>query len=307
MFYGGQVRRETTLYVEEPCKSALQRVHGMPFDWSLNPYVGCAHRCTFCYVRAFERRADRPSDDRYGRTVKVKTNVVGVLRGELSRRSWQREPVCLGTATDPYQPCEGRYRLTRGCLEALSEHRTPVSITTRGPLVIRDIDVLVTMSRRVDVGICVSLPSVDEDVVRRTEPGTAPPHQRLRAVTRLVTAGIRAGILMAPILPGISDSEASISAVVRAARAAGATFVGAAMLNLRPGTREHFIAALEQDWPELVGLYSRLFERGAYLPSAVSTPALERVAVQRRIAGIADRRTEQPSPPLQPLQLALRV
>src|SRR5205085_5962898 len=107
-------------YREEPCKSALNRVRGMPFDWSLNPYMGCVHQCTFCYVRAFERRADRPYDDRYGESVRVKVNVVDVLRRELARRSWRREPVAIGAATDPYQPAEGRYRLTRGCLEALA-------------------------------------------------------------------------------------------------------------------------------------------------------------------------------------------
>src|SRR6202795_761881 len=127
----------TAEYREEPCRSALNRVSGMPFGWSLNPYMGCAHRCTFCYVRAFERRADRPSDDRYGQVVRVKTNVAQVLALELARPSWRRELVSLGAATDPYQPAEGRYRLTRGCLTALSSARTPLSLITRGPMVVR--------------------------------------------------------------------------------------------------------------------------------------------------------------------------
>src|SRR5256714_5606463 len=116
---------------EEPCRSALNRVEGMPFKWSLNPYMGCAHRCAFCYVRAFERRADRPSDDRYGRSLRVKTNVAEVLRAEVSRRSWKREAVAIGAATDPYQPAEGRYRLTRSCLEVLGHASTPFSIVSR--------------------------------------------------------------------------------------------------------------------------------------------------------------------------------
>src|SRR5207249_2680101 len=129
-------------YREEPCRSALNRVSGMDFNWSLNPYMGCAHRCTFCYVRAFERRADRPSDDRYGWSLRVKINVADVLRAELMRTSWRREEVVVGAATDPYQPAEGRYRLTRACIVALSESRTPFGIITRGPLAVRDIPVL---------------------------------------------------------------------------------------------------------------------------------------------------------------------
>ncbi|HXG16702.1 MAG TPA: hypothetical protein VNK50_10660, partial [Calidithermus sp.] len=129
-------------YREEPCRSALNRVHGMPFRWSLNPYMGCAHRCTFCYVRAFERRADRPAGEDYGRSVRVKVNVVEVLRRELARPSWRREVVAVGAATDPYQPAEGRYRLTRGCLAALAAARTPFGLITRSPMIVRDIDVL---------------------------------------------------------------------------------------------------------------------------------------------------------------------
>lgn len=150
MFYHPPMRAE---YLEEPCRSALNRVTGMGFRWSLNPYMGCAHRCAFCYVRGFERRADRPSDGRYGSNVRVKINVADVLRTELSRRSWRRESVAVGAATDPYQPAEGRYRLTRACLIALGEYRTPIDLITRGPLIVRDIDVLGEAARRVSVRV----------------------------------------------------------------------------------------------------------------------------------------------------------
>src|SRR5690242_17217473 len=125
-------------YREEPARTALNRVQGMMFNWSLNPYMGCAHRCTFCYVRAFERRADRPSDDRYGEAIRVKVNIAQVLAVELARPSWSREEVVIGAATDPYQPAEGRYRLTRDCIRLLGVHRTPIGIITRGPLIVRD-------------------------------------------------------------------------------------------------------------------------------------------------------------------------
>jgi len=164
----------------------------MSFNWSLNPYMGCAHRCTFCYVRGFEHRADRPADDRYGTSVRVKVNIAQVLAQELSRPSWTREEVVIGAATDPYQPAEGHYRLTRECIRQLSTHRTPFCIITRGPLIIRDLDVLSAAAHRVAVSVNVSVPTLDEKLWRTTEPGAAPPRQRLRAVRMLREAGIRA-------------------------------------------------------------------------------------------------------------------
>src|SRR5260221_13721612 len=134
-----EARKTSVEYVEQPCKSALNAVRGMPFKWSLNPYMGCEHRCTFCYVRAFERRADRPSDDRYGRTIRVKTNIAAVLRQELARRSWAFETIVIGAATDPYQPAEGPYRLTPSCLQAPAGHANPAGLITPRPTIRRDI------------------------------------------------------------------------------------------------------------------------------------------------------------------------
>src|SRR5438093_1261122 len=195
----------------------------MDFNWSLNPYMGCAHRCAFCYVRAFERRADRPGDDRYGESIRVKVNVAEVLREELARPSWRREFVAVGAATDPYQPIEARYRLTRACIQELGASRTPFGIITRGPLIVRDVDVLQHAARRARVSVHVSVPTLDPEVCRTMEPGAPPPRQRLRAVRRLVDAGIDAGVALAPLLPGISDRPEQIERVIRAAREAGAT------------------------------------------------------------------------------------
>ena len=259
-------------YREEPCRSALNRVKGMGFGWSLNPYMGCAHRCTFCYVRAFELRADRPSDDRYGRSIRVKVNVAEVLRRELARPSWAGEVVAIGAATDPYQPAEGRYKLTRGCLEALRDASNPFSLITRSPMVVRDLDVLVEAASRADVGVVFSVPTLDEEVWRRTEPGTPPPRRRLEALSKLVSAGVKAGVGMAPILPGISDSPEQLERVVRAAREAGATNVWANVLYLKPGTREHFLEALASDWPEELDRYERLYGRTHTCPRRRSSP-----------------------------------
>ena len=294
-------------YREEPCRSALNRVQGMPFAWSLNPYMGCAHRCTFCYVRAFERRADRPADERYGASIRVKTNVAEVLRRELARPSWEREPVAIGAATDPYQPAEGRYRLTRACIEALGEAANPFSIITRGPLIVRDVDVLVAAARRAEVGVTFSIPTLDPEIWRRTEPGTPPPHQRLRALQQLVEAGVKVGVGLAPILPGLSDRPDLLADVVRAARAAGATGVWANLLYLKPGTKEHFLGALARDWPDLLPEYEKLYARRAYLPAEETKPIREQVRQLARRYGVRDRRAVRLEPPEDPEQLQLAV
>src|SRR3989442_11861495 len=188
-------------YLEVECKSALNPVKNMGFAWSLNPYTGCEHRCAFCYVRAFELRADRPSDDRYGRTVRIKPNVAAGLRSELSRRSWRKEPVVIGAATDPYQPAEGRYRLTRQCLEVFRDFSNPAAMITRGPMIVRDIDVLAGLARRAELHITFSIPTLDDDIWRKTEPGTAHPRQRLRAIEKLVAAGREIGRGVGPRPP----------------------------------------------------------------------------------------------------------
>jgi DNA repair photolyase len=294
-------------YREEPCKSALNPVKGMGFKWSLNPYMGCVHRCTFCYVRHFERRSERPSDDRYGTSIRVKTNVAQVLRRELARASWEKEHVAIGAATDPYQPAEGKYKLTRACLEVLRDASNPFSIITRGPMIVRDLDVLVEAARRARVGVTFSIPTLDEEVWRRTEPSTAHPRQRLRAITRLVDAGIDARVGMAPILPGISDRPEQLREVVQAARAAGATGIWANLLFLRPGTREHFLTHLAEDWPEQLVAYEELYAGRAYLGSDDQKPTRTEVARLAREYGIRDRRRVKLEPEPEPEQLSFAV
>ncbi len=300
----GIIQPVRTEYREEPCRTALNRVAGMDFRWSLNPYMGCEHRCTFCYVRAFEHRADRPWDERYGQSIRVKINVADVLKKELARPSWKREVVAIGAATDPYQPAEGQYRLTRRCLEVLAAAHNPFGLVTRGPLIVRDVDVLQTGAARAEVEVHVSIPTLDEAVWRKTEVGTAPPRQRLRALRRLVEAGVRAGVGLAPILPGISDRPEQLAAVVRAARDAGATHLWCNLLYLKPGTREHFLDQLARDWPELLPRYERLY-RSAFLDKAVSEPIRRQVVALRDELGIADRRSVKLEPPRQVAQLAL--
>lgn len=306
MFYTAPMR---AVYREEPCRTALNRVDGMGFRWSLNPYMGCAHRCAFCYVRGFERRADRPSDERYGTNIRVKVNVVEVLRRELARRGWGRETVAIGAATDPYQPAEGRYRLTRGCIQALGAARTPIDLITRGPLIVRDVDVLADAARRAEVRVSVSIATLDASLGSRLEPGVAPPRQRLRAIRTLPDAGIAAGVALAPVLPGLTDAPADLAAVLRAARDAGATHAWTNVLNLRAGTREHFLRVLEREWPTELERYRRLYPAGGsgYLRAADARPIERRLQAVRRGSGIGDRRRIVLAPDPEPAQLTLPI
>ncbi len=279
----------------------------MGFQWSLNPYMGCVHRCTFCYVRHFERRSDRPSDNRYGTSIRVKTNIAEVLGRELARVSWVPGQVAIGAATDPYQPVEGRYRLTRACIEVLGRAANPFSIITRGPMIVRDLDVLAESARRTKVSVTFSIPTLDEEVWRKTEPSTAHPRQRLRALKALVDAGIEVGVGMAPILPGVSDRPEQLREVVRAAREAGATGIWANLLFLRPGTREHFLEHLAEDWPEQLRHYDRLYAGRAYLGAEESNPVRNVVRDLAREYGVRDRRAVRLEPEPEPVQLALSL
>jgi len=294
-------------YREEPCRSALNRVKGMDFDWSLNPYMGCAHQCAFCYVRAFERRADRPAGDEYGRSIRVKINIPAVLRLELSRPSWKREFVAIGAATDPYQPAEGIYRLTRGCVEALSEARTPFGIITRGTMIVRDIDVLSEAAKRAEISVNFSVPTIDDEIWRKTEPGTPHPRQRLRVLRRLVDAGIKAGVGIAPVLPGLSDDPQKLADVVKAARDAGAAFAWANVLYLQTGTKEHFLEVLGNTWPELTARYEAMYRSRAYLAKADTEPVKLQVRDLKAKYRIGDRRLRRLEPPPEPVQLDLAV
>jgi DNA repair photolyase len=254
-------------YQEVTCRSALNAVKGMPFNWTLNPYRGCTHGCHYCFARRYHAQFELDSGDAFSSVILVKRNFVDVLRKELDKTSWKREYVAVGTATDVYQPIEGQYRLTRRSLEALAAAKTPAGIITKGPMVVRDKDVLLDLSRRAGCTVYVSVPTVDEDAWRILEPGTAHPLQRLRAVRELNDAGIRAGVLLNPIVPGLTSQPARLEQTIRAIADHGAAFMGTNLLYLKDGTRAHFMTFLEKHFPDLAAKYGTLY-RGAYAPEA---------------------------------------
>ncbi len=255
------LKADAARYQEVTCRSALNRVEGMPFRWTLNPYRGCTHGCHYCFARRYHVQFEMNAGDDFASVILVKRNFVDVLRRELDRPSWAREQVALGTATDPYQPIEGHYRLTRGTVEALALSRTPVGLITKGPMVVRDRDVLCDLVRASRSTVYMSVPTVDEDAWRALEPGTAHPLQRLRAVRELADAGVTVGVLMAPIVPGFSSSRSKIERTVKAIADHGAAFVGCNVMYLQNGTRAHFMQFLEREFPAMTPRFERLYEK----------------------------------------------
>jgi len=252
-------RADEARYQEVHVKSGLTRAQGMPFRWALNPYRGCTHACEYCYARKYQRHLELGAGDDFSSMILVKTNLAQVLHREVTRSGWMRESVAVGTATDPYQPIEGHYKVTRSCLEVLVSANTPFSIVTKGPMVVRDADVL----KRATAGcrVYVSVPSVDEAAWRTLEPGTAPPLQRLRAARQLVDAGIDARVLMMPLIPGITTAPAIVKRTLQAIADAGLRFAGTTVARLDDGVRGHFFAFLEREYPQLLDGYRRLYVR----------------------------------------------
>jgi DNA repair photolyase len=262
----------------------------MPFRWTLNPYRGCTHACHYCFARRYHTQFELDADDQFSSVILVKANLLRVLRRELRKPSWTRELVAVGTATDPYQPIEGHYRLTRGSLEALAEAATPIGLVTKGPMVIRDVDVLKDVSRRSSATVYMSVPSIDEDAWKRLEPGTAHPLQRLRAVRTLVDAGIRTGVLMAPIVPGITSDRELLANTIRAIADHGARFVGANVLYLDGGTRTHFLSFLAREYPDLVDSYQDLYPgETKYVPDGYRNEVQGMIRDLQKQAGLPTR------------------
>ncbi len=253
------------------CKSALNRVPNaaaLPFRYTVNAYRGCSHACRYCFARPTHEYLELNCGNDFDTQVIVKTNVADVLRRELSRRSWCRETVALGTNTDPYQRAEGRYALMPGIIGALAESGTPLSILTKGTLLRRDLPLLVDAASQVPVAVSVSLAVGDPELHKQVEPGTPGPQARFGLIAAIREAGLDCHVLVAPVLPYLTDSVEHLDGLLRQIAAAGANGVTVFGLHLRGSTRDWFMSWLSHAHPHLIGRYRELYRRGAYLPSS---------------------------------------
>ena len=238
----------------------------LPFRWTINAYRGCSHACVYCFARPTHEYLGFGIGEDFDRRIVIKINAVERLRAELRRPSWAGETIAMGTNTDPYQPVEGRYRLTQGIVETLADAGNPFSILTKSTLIGRDADLLADAARDMEVHTALSIGCLDEAVWREAEPHTPHPMRRMETVAKLNAAGVPCGVMIAPVLPGISDDPGQIEAVVRAAVEAGASSITPIMLHLRPGVREHYLAWLRATRPELAEATDRRYA-GAYGPA----------------------------------------
>ncbi|WP_421741405.1 Rv2578c family radical SAM protein [Cellulomonas sp.] len=276
---------------EVTCRTALNKVpaaSSMPFRWTVNPTRGCLHACRYCFARPTHEYLDLDADRDFETQIVVKTNVVDVLRAELARPSWTREHVALGTNTDPYQRVEGRYRFMPGIIEALASSGTPLSILTKGTLLRRDLGLLADAAQTVPIGIGVSLAIGDEALQQAMEPGTPTPRARLDLIRAVREAGLPCGVMVAPVLPWLTDDRGRLDALLRDLADAGATGVTVLPLHLRGPVKPLFLAWLREHAPALVHRYEELYGRGAYVPREYARWLDERVRPLLLRHGFAD-------------------
>lgn len=259
----------------------------MPFRYTVNVYRGCSHACTYCFARPTHEYLGLDIGEDFERKIVVKINAVERLQAELAVRRWAGHHIAMGTNTDPYQRCEGKYHLTRGVVRVLSDAANPFSILTKSTLILRDLDLLVAAAGRTEVQVNLSIATLDPAIWKLTEPGAPHPARRIDALRRLNQAGVPCGVLIAPILPGLSDRDEQLEEVVAACVAAGAVSISSVALHLKPGVRQHFLAGLARDRPDLVELYQRRYQR-AYLPAA------EQRALSQRVRRMVQRARGQP-------------
>jgi DNA repair photolyase len=295
-------------YLEDTCKTALNKVpeaSRVPFRWTVNPYRGCTHSCHYCFARAFHAYLDLGVGDDFSSKIVVKTNVVEVLRRELASPRWDGETIAMGTATDPYQHCEGRYKLMRGILQAYVDFEQPLSLLTKSTMILRDLDLYERLNEAASLSVSMSVGTLDEEVRRIVEPGTPPGRRRLEILGRFADAGIRTGVLVAPILPGLTDDEDHLEEVLAACAEVGVDYAAPIVLHVRSSIREHFMPWLERTYPWLYPRYVELYGSRAYAPKAYQQQVAERFARLRLRHGLTGSGHRESRPRQEQLALSL--
>ncbi|MFN2526162.1 MAG: radical SAM protein [Actinomycetota bacterium] len=294
-------------FIEVEAKTIINHVPGsyLPFNYTINPYRGCTMWCSYCFARSTHLYMDMDAGKDFETKIVVKVNGPQLLPKELRAKKWKGDHIAMGTATDPYQRAEGRYKLMRSIIKTLSDFRNPFSILTKGTLILRDLDLLQGAVAVAPVSTAFSVATLDDEVWRRSEPGTPHPRKRLEAVAKLNSAGIPCGVMVAPVLPGISDDPKKLREVVAAALDAGATHVSPILLHLRPGVKEVYLEWLAETYPDLVPRYKQMYPK-AYAPSAdraALTKTMSRITAELEVELGKDRRpprrrTRRKPPPM---------
>ncbi len=291
-------------YEEIEVSGALNRVRNMSFNWSLNPYQGCVHGCHYCFARRYHWFKDLNPGDDFSGVIFVKTNLPEKLLRELSRSSWKFEPVAVGTATDPYQPIEGKYRITRRCMEVFCAKRNPIRMITKGTMIVRDIDVLSELARVAGCTVCFSMTVLDDALRSKLEPGTPPTIKRLKAMEKLAEAGVNSGVLIAPIIPGVTDKKSNLEPLATAAVDHGARFLEGSTLYLMDGTKGHFLKFLNSEFPNLIPSYRTVYS-GAFAPGRVKDRHRWMMREMKEKYGLEDMKSDDSAD--RPRQLTLAI
>lgn len=254
--------RRRTRYHEIEAKSILNRVRGMSFAWSISPYRGCIHACTYCYARASHSYLGYDNGADFEHEIVVKTNAVDLLRHEIQHPRMRGQTVVTGTVSDPYQPAESKYRLTRQILEVLFASGNPASITTKSSLILRDLDILADLANGPGCSVNVTITTIDRSIARKLEPRAPSPDQRLTAVRRLADAGVRVGVFVGPVFPGLTDNREHLESLAAAVSDAGGSFLIGLPLRIGAGFAEPFLNATDRDFPEVAQRYRRQAREG---------------------------------------------
>jgi DNA repair photolyase len=296
------------IFEEIQCKTIINKTSapGMGWRWSINPYRGCQHACIYCFARPTHEFLGYDSGRDFETRIVVKMNAAEVLREQLRKPTWTRELIVLGTACDPYQQAELKYEITRKMLKVLVAFAQPVHMLTKSPSVLRDLDLWSQLAKVADAQVAFSVPTLDEAVWKKTEPETAKPQKRLEAMRKLVDAGVPCGVMLAPVIPGVTDSKESIEAVMRAATESGASFVAPNVLNLKPGTKEWFMPVLREAYPHLEGKYERYYQ-GTYAPKDYTREVVAVVGELRAKYGLDRDHAHIPAPRQPAGQMALGI
>lgn len=295
------------IFEEIECKSIINKTStpGMMFSYSINPYRGCQHACVYCFARGTHEYLGYDSGRDFESRIVVKMNAAAVLREQLRKPSWKRDLILLGTACDPYQQAELKYGITRQLLEVMTDFAQPVSMLTKSPAVVRDVDVWQRLASAAQAQIAFSIPTLDEVIWKKMEPGTAKPMKRFEALRTMTEAGIPCGVMLAPIIPSLTDDEHHLEEVIVAAKEHGATFVAPNVLHLKPGTKEWFMPALREAYPHLAGKYERYY-RGSYAPKDYTREVIALVNRLRDRHGFTDGHRERLKVPVRG-QLAMSI